>query len=117
MRSTSTLFTVGTLLSRAQDAGTPVRVLVEGVWVAGTPVESDGHGVILDGPSGQFLVRTNAITVVAYDHATEDGSGEDVAAYDTGHAGDRVTGTTDDRVAWEQPAARHDERVPDLVRA
>ncbi|WP_110183271.1 hypothetical protein [Nocardioides solisilvae] len=63
----STIFTVGTLLNRAQDQGTPVRVLVEGVWLEGTPVASDGHGVILDNPAdGQYLVRTNAISVVLY---------------------------------------------------
>lgn len=63
----STIFTVGTLLNRAQDQGTPVRVLVEGVWLEGTPVASDGHGVIIDNPTdGQYLVRTNSITVVLY---------------------------------------------------
>ena len=66
MRMTSTIFTVGTLLSRAQDAGLPVRILVEGNWIGGTPVDSDGHGVILDSPAGQVLVRMGAITAVAY---------------------------------------------------
>ena len=66
MRMTSTIFTVGTLLSRAQDAGVPVRVLVEGNWIGGTPVDSDGHGVVLDSPLGQVLVRMGAISAVAY---------------------------------------------------
>ena len=66
MRMTSTIFTVGTLLSRAQDAGVPVRVLVEGNWIDGTPVDSDGHGVVLDSPAGQVLVRMGAISAVAY---------------------------------------------------
>ena len=66
MRMTSTIFTVGTLLSRAQDAGVPVRVLVEGNWIDGTPVDSDGHGVVLDSPVGQVLVRMGAISAVAY---------------------------------------------------
>ena len=66
MRMTSTIFTVGTLLSRAQDAGVPVRVLVEGNWIAGTPVDSDGHGVVIDSPEGQVLVRMGAISAVAY---------------------------------------------------
>ncbi len=63
----STIFTVGTLLNRAQDQGIPVRVLVEGVWIEGVPVASDGHGVIIDHEvDGQYLVRTTAITVVLY---------------------------------------------------
>jgi hypothetical protein len=66
MRMTSTIFTVGTLLSRAQDAGVPVRVLVEGNWIGGTPVDSDGHGVVIDSPAGQVLVRMGAISAVAY---------------------------------------------------
>ncbi|WP_181311206.1 hypothetical protein [Nocardioides campestrisoli] len=63
----STIFTVGTLLNRAQDQGIPVRVLVEGVWIEGIPVASDGHGVIIDHEvDGQYLVRTTAITAVLY---------------------------------------------------
>ena len=31
----STLFTVGTLLRHAQDAGAPVRLLVQGTWLDG----------------------------------------------------------------------------------
>jgi hypothetical protein len=69
MYSSSTLYTVGTLLSRARDAAMPVRVLVEGNWLDGVPVNSDGHGVLLESPHGQFLVRLESISVVAFDPA------------------------------------------------
>ena len=74
MGSSSTVFTVGTLLSRAESSGTRVRVLVEGNWIAGTPLVCDGHGVILETPEdGQYLVRVEAITAVAYDRLLDSG--------------------------------------------
>ena len=67
MATLSTIYSVGTLLSRAEGTGQQVRVLVEGHWIAGTPVSTDGYGVILDaGNEGQFLVRIEAINAVAY---------------------------------------------------
>jgi hypothetical protein len=63
----STIFTVGTLLNRAQDQQMPVRALVQGNWLEGTPVASDSHGVVLDNPDeGQYLIRLDAITAVVY---------------------------------------------------
>ncbi|MET1059943.1 MAG: hypothetical protein ABWX84_10110 [Nocardioides sp.] len=67
MASLSTIYSVGTLLSRAEGTGQLVRVLVEGSWISGTPVSCDGYGAILDaGDEGQFLVRVEAISAVAY---------------------------------------------------
>jgi len=64
---TSTLFTVGTLLRHAQDAGAPVRVLVQGTWLDGRIVGADGHGVVLDDGQGQqALVRLEAIVAVSF---------------------------------------------------
>lgn len=63
----STLFTVGTLLRRAEDQGTYVRVLIQGAWVEGVPVGSDSMGVILDSPQGQSLVRTELVAAVQFD--------------------------------------------------
>lgn len=63
----STILTMGTLLSRAQDQGIPVRILVEGQWISGTPIASDSHGVVLDNPDeGQYLVKSVAVTAVVY---------------------------------------------------
>jgi sRNA-binding regulator protein Hfq len=70
---TSTLFTVGTLLRHAQDAGAPVRVLVEGTWLDGRIVGADSHGVVLDDGNGQqVLVRLDAIIAVSFSRADID---------------------------------------------
>ncbi|WP_104106715.1 hypothetical protein [Nocardioides sp. 616] len=82
----STIFTVGTLLNRAQDQGMPVRTLVQGNWLEGVPVASDSHGVVLDNPDeGQYLIRLDAITAVVYlrDPRTED---EPAPSAPTAHA-------------------------------
>ena len=63
----STLFTVGTLLRHAEDAGAPVRVLVQGTWLDGRVVGADGMGVVLDDGDGQqVLVRLDAIVAVSF---------------------------------------------------
>lgn len=73
MAQSSTLFTVGTLLRHAQDAGTPVRLLVGNTWVDGVVVGADGLGVILDdGGDGQVLVRLDSILAVAFSRAEID---------------------------------------------
>ena len=72
----STLFTVGTLLRHAQDAGAPVRVLVAGAWLDGRIVGSDGHGTVLDDGLGQqVLVRLDSIVAVSFSRADIDGPG------------------------------------------
>jgi len=74
---TSTLFTVGTLLRHAQDAGAPVRVLVEGCWLDGRIVGADQHGVVLDdGNSQQVLVRLDSIVAVSFSRADIDAQDE-----------------------------------------
>ena len=73
----STLFTVGTLLRHAQDAGAPVRLLVQGTWLDGRIVGADGHGVILDdGHAQQVLVRLDAILAVSFSRADIDEPGK-----------------------------------------
>lgn len=63
----STLFTVGTLLRHAEDAGAPVRVLVQGTWLDGRVVGADGMGVVLDGGGGQqVLVRLDSVVAVMF---------------------------------------------------
>ena len=78
----STLFTVGTLLRHAQDAGAPVRLLVQGTWLDGRIVGADGLGVILDdGNAQQVLVRLDSIVAVRFSRADiDDDSGEDARA-------------------------------------
>jgi hypothetical protein len=66
----STLFTVGTQLRHAQDAGAPVRILVQGTWLDGRIAGADGLGVVLDDGSGQqSLVRLDAIVAVTFSRA------------------------------------------------
>jgi hypothetical protein len=82
MAQSSTLFTVGTLLRHAQDAGSPVRVLVANTWVDGVVVGADGLGVILDdGNSHQVLVRLDSIVAVSFSRAhIDDPNGQEDAA-------------------------------------
>ena len=75
---TSTLFTVGTLLRHAEDAGAPVRVLVEGTWLDGRIIGADAHGVVLDDGNGQqVLVRLEAVTAVSFSRADIDDDPDD----------------------------------------
>ena len=74
MQQSSTLFTVGTLLRHAQDAGTPVRVLVQGQWLDGHVVGADSMGVVLDdGGSQQVLVKLDQVVAVTFSRAEIDG--------------------------------------------
>ncbi len=73
----STLFTVGTLLRHAQDAGAAVRVLVQGCWLDGRIVGADGHGVVLDDGNGhQVLVRLDSVVAVSFSAADIDDTGD-----------------------------------------
>lgn len=85
MAQTSTLFTVGTLLRHAQDAGAPVRVLVQGTWLDGRIVGADGLGVVLDdGNSQQVLVRLDSIVAVSFSQADiEDTHDDDARAHES----------------------------------
>ena len=77
---TSTIFTVGTLLRHAQDAGAPVRVLVQGTWLDGRIIGADGHGVVLDnGQDQQVLVRLEAVVAVSFSRTDIDGTDDDDA--------------------------------------
>jgi hypothetical protein len=63
--SDSTVYTIGTALSRAQDQGLMVQVLVEGQWLAGEVSATDGHGLVLrTGTHEQAVVRMQSITAV-----------------------------------------------------
>ena len=89
MAKSSTLFTVGTLLRHAEDAGAPVRVLVSNTWVDGVVIGADSHGVILDDGNGhQTLVKMDMIIAVSFSRsqiddpdgaAAEDGDGAHTA--------------------------------------
>lgn len=78
----STLFTVGTLLRHAQDAGAPVRVLVQGTWLDGRVVGADGLGVVLDDGDGQqVLVRLDSVVAVTFSRTDIDAPDPDEDAH------------------------------------
>ena len=66
----STMLSVGTLLRRAEDTGTPVKILVEGYWIEGHVLGCDGLGAVLDdGAGNQSLVRLDQVAAVTFSRA------------------------------------------------
>ncbi len=62
---TSTLYTIGTALSRAQDAEVAVDLLVTGQWIHGRVSALDGHGVVLHGDGDELsIIRMQSIDAV-----------------------------------------------------
>jgi hypothetical protein len=68
LTSTSTIYTVGTALSRAHDNQVPVAQLVEGHRMRGHVVAIDGHGVVLNSDGTEHCVvrmeRVSAVRVM-----------------------------------------------------
>jgi hypothetical protein len=61
----STLYTIGTALTRAHDRDVPVDVLVAGQWIHGAVSAIDGHGVVLQCDDGGLaMIRVESIAVV-----------------------------------------------------
>jgi len=69
-KMSSTMFSVGTLLRRAEDTGVEVKVLVQNSWLTGRVLGCDGHGAILDdGAGNQSLVRLDQVAAVTFSRA------------------------------------------------
>ncbi|MEO6510078.1 MAG: hypothetical protein ABIO16_03735 [Nocardioides sp.] len=69
-KMSSTMFSVGTLLRRAEDTGTVVKVLVQNSWLTGRVLGCDGLGAVLDdGQGNQSLVRLDQIAAVTFPRA------------------------------------------------
>ena len=69
-KMSSTMFSVGTLLRRAEDTGVEVKVLVQNSWLIGRVLGCDGHGAILDdGAGNQSLVRLDQVAAVTFSRA------------------------------------------------
>lgn len=63
--ATSTIYSMGTALDRAQVNGLAVDVLISGVWLSGTVVAADGHGVVLETSDHEHAVaRLEAVLAV-----------------------------------------------------
>jgi hypothetical protein len=61
----STVLTIGTALSRAEQAGASVSALVQGQWISGRVLGIDGHGVVLANGDGESAVlRLEHVAVV-----------------------------------------------------
>jgi hypothetical protein len=66
----STILTIGTALSRAEQAGAPVFALVQGQWISGRVLGIDGHGVVLRNADGESAVlRLEHVAAVRIDEA------------------------------------------------
>lgn len=67
--STSMHYSIGVALDRAGDAGHAVEILVDGQWISGQVVVSDGVGVVLDSGGAEHSVvkldRISAVRVAA----------------------------------------------------
>lgn len=62
---TSTIYSMGTALNRAQTSEIPVEVLVSGTWLTGLVVAADGHGVVLAAAQGEHsVIRMDAVQAV-----------------------------------------------------
>lgn len=58
-------YTIGTALDRAHQSGHSVEVLVDGQWVSGTVVVTDGTGVVLERDDCEHsVVRLDRISAV-----------------------------------------------------
>ena len=64
MHSSTTIFTVGTALRRAENNHLPVEVLVQGHWLRGTVAGVDGQGLVLSTHSEHAVVRLDSISAV-----------------------------------------------------
>jgi len=63
--SSSTLYTIGTVLNHARDNGLEVDVLVSGHWLSGVVAAVDGFGVVLASNGDQHaVIRMEAVSAV-----------------------------------------------------
>jgi hypothetical protein len=106
---TSTIYTIGTALTRAQGSDVGVDVLVDGQWLHGRVSAVDGHGLVLHGDDDVLSVlRMDSITAVrvrqssAFEQLPEGGSS----------SGGSSSGAT----AHPMPAAPTAPNAPDWAR-
>jgi len=64
MHASSTIFTIGTALRRAEDNHLSVEVLVNGQWLRGNIAGLDGEGLVLSTHADHAVVRLSAISAV-----------------------------------------------------
>jgi hypothetical protein len=104
---TSTLYTIGTALSRAQDSDVAVELLVTGQWIHGHVSALDGHGVVLHGTDDELsIIRMGSIDAVKVAQAA---AFEGRAQVEAGSSGPDPTMGSDQ--ARPMPAAAADRAV------
>jgi sRNA-binding regulator protein Hfq len=64
MHGSSTIFTIGTALRRAESNGLPVEVLVHGHWLSGNVAGLDEYGVVLSTHAEHAVVRLESVSAV-----------------------------------------------------
>src|SRR5687768_2550479 len=74
-KMSSTMFSVGTLLRRAEDTGAEVHVLVQSSWLHGRVIGCDGLGAVIDDGEDQCLVRLDSVVAVRFSRAQMEGEG------------------------------------------
>jgi hypothetical protein len=88
----SLILTIGSALTRAEQDGTEVDVLVQGEWFRGHVRGRDGHGVVLDDGEGHDLIlRLDQIAVLRTDQEQDtwaDEAADDGAALSVVPAGE-----------------------------
>jgi len=99
----STIFTVGTALRRAESNHLPVEVLVQGHWLRGTVAGLDGQGVILSTHSEHAVVRLESISAVRIPETMADAPVAET--FDQHH--ELVAQTREDDGAFAMPGAPH----------
>jgi hypothetical protein len=63
--SSSMIYTMGTALNHAQQAGALVQCLVQGQWLAGAVMDVDGHGLVLArGDNEHVVVRLEEVSAL-----------------------------------------------------
>ena len=72
-KMSSTMFSVGTLLRRAEDTGAEVHVLVQSSWLHGRVIGCDGLGAVIDDGQEQCLVRLDSVVAVRFSRAQVEG--------------------------------------------
>ena len=79
----SVILTIGSALTRAQQDGTEVAVLVQGEWFRGQVRGLDGHGLSLDDGQGHdLLVRLEHVAVLKVDQEQDVWADEDTVDSD-----------------------------------
>lgn len=97
----STIYTIGTALRRAETNTLPVEILVGGHWLRGTVAGVDGHGVVLTTHSEHSVVRLESISAVRIPETVPDAPVAE--SFDLHHHELTVAHLSSDEEAWAMP--------------